>query len=155
MARDEHNLHVGMRFVFLEQVHPVAIRQNEIDQNDVGTVRGNLPLRLLDIAGDRMGKPFRANDFGQSFPRVGIVVDDQRMGHGIGLDKGCAIGAAFSVAKSACATLENSQGGDKCMAALQQHASARSKNWRPQVSGCAREYANNTALPCGRGCYPG
>ena len=58
--------------------HP---RQHEVEQDDVGTARGERLECCRAVFGDLDVKPLAAQEVGQRVGEIGLVLDDQDAGH--------------------------------------------------------------------------
>ncbi len=80
-AGDEDHV-AGARFLELtQQVDPVAVGQDEIDDHEIGWRVGEVRPRLGQRARARDSEAFLFRDLGDSGEEVGVVVDDECAQH--------------------------------------------------------------------------
>ncbi|AKM44378.1 hypothetical protein NL30_30960 [Burkholderia contaminans] len=76
-----HHFAVRMLGQRIEQIHPVAVRQHEIAQYEIGGMRRDERARFFQRRGRVAGQLLRARERREHRPRIGVVFDDQDVGH--------------------------------------------------------------------------
>ena len=82
VAGDEDGLDRRAVLEVLEEVHAAAVGQPQVHQDHVGALAHELDARFGHAAGRGGGEAFLRRERREGLARVGIVVDDEDMGHG-------------------------------------------------------------------------
>ena len=78
---DQHDLGLRGEVGIVEQAHAVAVRQLEVEQHDVGRLQRDLLAGVAQRAGCGDGETFRCDEGRHHVGGIGVVIDDQRVGH--------------------------------------------------------------------------
>lgn len=81
MPGDQHDLGIGQHVPVGEQIHPVAVGQLQIEQDDVRLLQGDLAPRVAQAVHHRHGEAFAHDQGLQGGSRIHIVIDDQGVCH--------------------------------------------------------------------------
>ena len=82
VAGDQHHRGRADAFDAVEQGHAAAVGEVEVEEHHVGHLPRERGLRFIEVRRGGRGEPLRAEHFRQRLERVGVVVDEQRVGHG-------------------------------------------------------------------------
>ena len=78
---DQHDLGLRGEVRIVEQAHAVAVRQLEIEQHDIGRLQRDLLACVAQRASRGDGETLRCDEGRHHVGGIGVVIDDQRMGH--------------------------------------------------------------------------
>lgn len=83
VTRDHHDFAPGKRLGLLgEQIHAAAVRQYEVEQNEVGFTKCDLLSCFGKRVCRRRSEAFVPDQLGQHLGGIGIVFNDERVWHG-------------------------------------------------------------------------
>ena len=88
VAGDQHDLGVGHELRVLEQVHAAAVGQLQIQQHQVGQLQHDLAAGVPHRPRNGDGEALSGDQGRHRLGGVGVVFDDQRMGHGSEVSSG-------------------------------------------------------------------